>query len=75
MTWGRAFTPAEQEAFDAISTAMEKIQTLDTRGRLKCNNDELARAVHDLQQFPIQHMLHRLWPEEFSDWYTQEVLS
>ena len=65
------FTLEEKACFDAIGQTMALIQDLDERGRLNSNIDELAKAIHVLQQFPIQHMLNRLWPNQFSDWYVQ----
>lgn len=59
----------EQHAFDAIAEAMVAIQHLDERGSLQYNTDELAQAIHVLQSFVKQHILWRLDPEWFSDWY------
>lgn len=66
------FNEKEQAAWDLVGEAFEAIMTLDPRGRLKINTEELARACHVWQDFIKQHTLHRLWPEAFADWYAQD---
>lgn len=36
---------------------------------LRYNNTELIGAVHTIQSFIVQHMLHRLNPAFWGDWY------
>ena len=60
----------EQEAMDALLGVMNTItRTWD----MTQNSSELASAVHVIQGFIIQHMLHRLAPEEWSGWTTPAV--
>jgi hypothetical protein len=63
------FSVREQKAWDTIIEAMVAIQEMDERGRLAFNTDELATSIHVLQGFVKQHILWRLDPEEFSDWW------
>lgn len=63
-------TDKEQEAYDFILDAMGAIQNMDDRDRLKYNCDELAQAVHVLQSFVKQHVLHRLDPDNWLDWWS-----
>jgi hypothetical protein len=60
----------ERIAMGKVTEAMHAIQGL---GAL-ANQVELTAAVHVLQGFVIQHMLHRLSPEEFSDWSMQDII-
>ena len=39
---------------------------------LVANHDELGAAVHVLQGFIIQHMLHRVAPEHWNSWYASQ---
>lgn len=66
------FNDAELHTWDAIGEVLSRIENLDERGPLTYNEEELAAGVHVLQQFVLQHMLYRLWPMEFSDWWEQE---
>lgn len=40
---------------------------------LRANQDELFHAVHVIQGFIIQHMLQRLNPAEWAEWYKESV--
>lgn len=62
-------TIREKRAGDAILKAMEAIQQIDNRGPLVYNTEELAQAIHILQGFWKQHILNRLDPNLFSDWW------
>lgn len=55
----------EQAVMDHILAAMQGIQDLG----LRTNHAELAQAVHVLQQFVILHMLQRLAPEAWGNWF------
>ena len=67
-----ALNEREQACMDKILAAMESILQLDgTVSTLRANSGELASAVHVLQQFPVQHMLHRLDPENWSNWWEE----
>lgn len=63
-----SLTFEEQDALDKILAAMHAIQKLGPEG-LKYNSEELAAAIHVLQAFVKQHVLHRLFPDEWSQWY------
>lgn len=60
-----SFNDAEQAIADQILAVMKAIQDLG----LRANEYELVVAVHGLQAFVIQHMLQRLNPGEFGNWY------
>lgn len=72
-----SLTRGEQRAQDAIIEAMSTIHNIEAdedlprekRRTLTYNNDELTSAVHVLQSFVKQHVLHRLDPKEWSDWW------
>lgn len=63
-------TPEEQDAYDKIVAAYDAILTLG--GGLRGNQGELVQAVHVMQHFVSMHVLHRLDPEFFSDWYSKD---
>jgi hypothetical protein len=54
----------EQAAMDDLLAFMDKIQAMG----ITANWAELGAAVHVLQGFVIQHMLHRLEPEVWPSW-------
>lgn len=59
------FTSEERAAWQAISHAYRLIYDLGLAG----NIGEIVSAVHVMQSFVVQHMLHRRWPGEFSSWF------
>jgi hypothetical protein len=66
----------ERYAWERIIDAMDAIKDIEnfedgfeTGRTLIYNNQELAEAVHVLQSFVKQHILHGLYPGEFSDWW------
>jgi len=50
---------------DALAMIVQKVQLWG----LRANLSEMTTAVHVLQGFVIQHMLHRVDPEQWSDWF------
>jgi hypothetical protein len=58
----------EQETMDALLGVM---RTITQTWGMSQNSTELASAVHVLQGFIVQHMLHRLAPEHWSAWTPQ----
>jgi hypothetical protein len=66
---GAPFNVRERTAWKAIVDAMGAIQKMDERGPLLYNGGALGDAIHVLQDLVKQHMCHRHWPEEFSDWW------
>ena len=58
-------TAEEQEAMDHLLTFMSIVNDWGPN----CNGDELARGVHQLQLFVIMHMLARISPGDWSEWY------
>lgn len=56
----------EQEAMDHLAAFMK---ILLERWSLRSNQSEMATAIHTLQGFIVQHMLHRLMPGEWNAWY------
>lgn len=42
---------------------------------LRANHGELEAAVHVIQGFIIQHMLQRVEPEHWTQWYEREIAS
>lgn len=56
----------EQEAMDHLLAFMEIVSR---RWRLACNSGEMTAAIHVLQGFVIQHMLTRIQPDEWGDWW------
>lgn len=60
-------TDAEEEAYEAINWAMKAIQDMG----LSANPEEFALHIHGLQSFVDQHVLHRLNPGYYSNWYTK----
>ena len=53
---------------DAIGDAMGRIHDLG----LRANGGELAAAVHVLQGFVVQHMLQRVEPDKWGNWFALE---
>ncbi len=62
----------EQAAMDAILAAEDAV--LGLGGGLKANDVEFVIAIHGLQSFVVQHMLHRLDPEKWSSWFAEAEL-
>jgi hypothetical protein len=75
-----ALTPGEKRASDAILAAMDAIRNIEedtnpdpkARRKLYYNTEELAQGVHVLQSFVKQHVLHRIDPQEWSDWWESQ---
>jgi len=73
-------TPGEKRASDAILTAMDAIKDIEkdanpdpnARRKLYYNTEELAQGVHVLQSFVKQHVLHRIDPQQWSDWWESQ---
>ena len=55
----------ERAAMDELLSVMDTIQN---EWGMQSNGGELASAIHVLQGFIIQHMLHRLAPDRWSGW-------
>lgn len=55
----------EQAVMDALLGVM---RTITREWGMHANGSELVAAVHVVQGFIVQHMLHRLSPENWSDW-------
>lgn len=62
------YTNKEKLAIVKILVAHNSILELGDK-RLQYNNGELSQAIHVLQSFVKQHVLNRLDPEEWSDWW------
>lgn len=58
----------EQEAMDSLLHYMKVVKSWGDN----VNQDEMVGAIHILEQFVIQRMLHRLNPEYWSNWYERE---
>jgi hypothetical protein len=56
----------EQEAMDNLMSAFNIISN---RWKLTSNAPELVAAVHAVQGFIYQHMLHRVYPAKFKTWW------
>jgi hypothetical protein len=67
MTHRAVLNEEEQETMEALTDVMT---TITRRWRMTQNASELASAVHVIQGFVVQHMLHRLEPESWSSWQT-----
>lgn len=61
-------TEYEQAAMDAIAKAMLAVMNVGD-DKLVANQGELLAAIHVLQSFVSQHMLHRQDPDNWSAWY------
>lgn len=55
----------EQAVMDALLGVMSAIRN---DWGMTANASELSAAVHVIQGFVIQHMLHRLAPESWGSW-------
>lgn len=55
----------EQEVFDSLRDVMEIVLR---RWHMVSNLQEMTAAIHVLQAFAVQHMLHRLAPGSWSNW-------
>lgn len=55
----------EQNVMDALAM-LGRIITVDWG--MTANQHELIAAIHVLQGFVAAHMLHRVAPDEWSDW-------
>ena len=55
----------EQAAMDALFDVHRRI----VGWGLSSNGSELTSAVHVIQGFIVQRMLHRVAPDSWSDWY------
>jgi hypothetical protein len=62
----------EKQAMNDLLGAYNKILR---NWRLKHNQTELTAAVHVIQGFIVQHMLHRLSPDAWADWYDRDFFS
>jgi hypothetical protein len=56
----------EREAMDHLLAFMEIVVQ---RWNLRTNHDEMAAAIHVLQGFTTQHMLARVAPDHWGDWW------
>lgn len=65
------FSEKERQAWESIMEAYTNVQNMDERRGLTCNTAELAQACHVFQDFVKQHALHRIEPNEFSDWWDE----
>ena len=61
-----ALAADERQAMDHL---MAYMKIVEADWKLKFNHDELRPAIHVLQGFIVQHMLHRLNPAGWSNWY------
>lgn len=61
-------TEGEAWANRHIRDALNSLQEIDGE-RLICNENELFQAINVLQGFLKQHVLHRVMPYDFSNWY------
>lgn len=66
-----AYTPGEERLGKSILAVMEAMNSVDERGVLIYNVEEYIAAIHILQSFLKQHIVHRLFPDEFSDWWEE----
>ncbi len=58
----------EREVLDACMTIYKM---LHETWKLKANAGEVAQALHVLQGFAVQHMLQRLAPGSWGNWYEE----
>lgn len=58
----------DAEEAEAMRLLSEFMAVLKGWG-LKANHHEMTAAIHVLQGFITQHMLHRESPDEWSSWY------
>ena len=63
-----AMDAEEQAAMDAIAAAYGMILGMG----LSDNRGELVGAVHVLQSFVAQHLLHRISPKSWNDWFRHQ---
>lgn len=61
----RPLTEAEERVLDAVAEAYEGLRAMG----LNYNIEEIVAAVHTLQNCVQQHVLHRVFPEAWSDWF------
>lgn len=61
--------PDEREAMDHLLAFMEIVSK---RWQLRVNHPEMGAAIHVLQGFVIQHMLVRVEPDAWGDWWRSE---
>ena len=54
----------ERKAMDHLLAFMKHLR----KWGMDANQTELAMAIHTLQGFVVQHMLHRLAPDCWSSW-------
>jgi hypothetical protein len=62
----------EQATMDSLDSVM---RTITQTWGMSENSAELASAVHVIQGFIVQHMLHRLAPEHWNSWTPQPTES
>lgn len=62
----------ERAAMDDLLSVMN---TITQTWGMTMNGAELGAAVHVIQGFVIQHMLHRLAPDQWSGWTTRASTS
>lgn len=64
-------TPSEKITMDAILKAMAEVEKMggEEPHGLQANHTELVQAIHVLQGFVKQHVLHRIRPNEWANWY------
>ena len=74
---------AYQEPASAVLDVEEQAAMNDLLGAykricgwgLQSNSGELASAVHVIQGFIVQRMLHRLTPDAWSSWYEEPFVA
>lgn len=59
---------AERRALDAILAAGDAVLALG----LEANKHEFYMHIHGLQGFVVQHMLHRIEPNQWNAWFNDE---
>lgn len=59
----------EEKAMNLLMVFMEIVRK---DWKMTANGSEFTSAIHVLQGFVVQHMLHRLNPEEWADWLVDE---
>jgi hypothetical protein len=72
-TDARPVLDAEEQA--AMDGLLDVMSTITQKWGMSQNGAELGAAIHVIQGFIVQHMLHRLAPEEWSAWTPQPTTS
>lgn len=67
-------TEKEKWAMECIGKAFEAIKQMDDYSALTYNVEELVASVHVMQSFVKQHVLNRVDPSYWNNWWGDDIV-